>query len=379
MPEDNTSMEQAQEESKKEKKPKQKKNLSSITIGGGPKYPSKTSINLMIVESHTKSHIATMLATLVIAVGLLVFAKYMILDKIDEVNRMGQYYYQQSGMLATLKRNNEKFNEVQAEFGRYGTNFLNESEIAEQDRMEILKVIEEELLDKDALQTISITENVAKVTINSSKLKNVSQVVFNLENRDNVEYVTVSTSTSEEPEYLEYALAYEPEALEEEVQETQAAGDVRPFTPGVDPEPMFFVELGLTPEEAGMVPYVPEPAEEEMVEEADIEEGVEEEEEDQEQLLGTDPYGRLVTTTLTIYFRTAPQLEAIRAEKAAEEEEKRNASEEDGEEDENAGNTEEKTENTAESGGSADQDASVTPGESTGTDTQAESGAAAQS
>ncbi len=174
------------------------------TIGDGPQTfgavmaPQASAINLFIVEKHTKQNLIAIGLFMVYLVLLGLFTKYMIIDQLAVIDRMERAYQDRQQTLEDIKNENSIYEEVRAEYSHYGNGYLNDEERALEDRMEILKVIEEQLLSKDALQNIAITDNVATLTINSEKLANVSQIVASLEDYPIVEYVTVSNSATNE-------------------------------------------------------------------------------------------------------------------------------------------------------------------------------------
>ncbi len=176
------------------------KKKSSKPLGKGGKMPSKTSINLLIVEKNTTKNMATILIFVVFMVLVGVFVKFMVVDQLNEINRMEVRYDQEKTQLEALKESNQVYEQVRAEHSHYGNSYLNDEEMALQDRLDILRVIEDELLHQNALQSIAVSGNVAQLTINSSKLRNVSEIVASLEDRKNVEYVTVSNSVTDEVE-----------------------------------------------------------------------------------------------------------------------------------------------------------------------------------
>lgn len=176
------------------------KKKSSKPLGKSGKMPSKTSINLLIVEKNTTKNLASILIFVVFMVAVGVFVKFMVVDQLNEINRMETRYDQEKKQLEALKESNQVYEQVRAEHSHYGNSYLNDEEMALQDRLDILRVIEEELLHQNALQSIAVSGNVAQLTINSSKLRNVSEIVASLEDRKNVEYVTVSNSVTDEVE-----------------------------------------------------------------------------------------------------------------------------------------------------------------------------------
>lgn len=165
-----------------------------IELGRGSRYPSKQSINLFIEEKHTKQNVLALCLFGVYLVALWAFVHFVILSQLDEMNRLEAEYNRMQQTVLEAQEANSNYEEVRAEYSHYGNGYLNDDEQAQEDRLDILAIIEEQLLDKDALQNIDITGNTATLTINSEKLANVSDIVAELEQYEIVEYVTVSSS-----------------------------------------------------------------------------------------------------------------------------------------------------------------------------------------
>lgn len=167
---------------------------TEIKLGRSQKFPSKKSINLLIREKHTRQNVAALLLFGVYLVLLYFFVRYGVQAQLAKIDSLQAAYNRMEDMVEDAKAANSDYEAVRAEYSHYGNGYLNDEEKAEQDRMEILQIIEDNLFDKDALQTISITGNVATLTINSEKLANVSEIVQKLEEEDIVSYVTVTNA-----------------------------------------------------------------------------------------------------------------------------------------------------------------------------------------
>ncbi len=162
------------------------------------KLPSKTSINLLTEEKHTGENVRAIVLFFLFMGALMVFVKLMVVDKITQIDHMAQEYARQEENLAAMQNANSIYEHVRAEYSHYGNSYLSDEEAALQDRLDILDVIEEELLNKDALRDVQIIDNVASLTINSGYLSNVSEIVARLEDKPIVEYVTVSTAQTDD-------------------------------------------------------------------------------------------------------------------------------------------------------------------------------------
>lgn len=172
-----------------------KKGVLGMTLGEGGKYPSKTSINLYIVEKHTGKNIIALIIFAIFMCGLYFFSKYFVSGAIEEADRLEATYSQRLETLAKMQEQVEsEGGDAQIEYAHYSNDYMTDDEKALQDRMAILDVIERRLLKIGALEEIDLQGNVATLTINSDRLSNVSQITAELEDENIVSYVTVSTA-----------------------------------------------------------------------------------------------------------------------------------------------------------------------------------------
>ena len=169
---------------------------TEIKLGGRKKrYPVRKSINLYIVERHTKQNTIALCLFGVYLVCLYLFVQFAVIDQLQKVDQLEQQYNNTEQAYEALSEQNSDYDKVLQEYSHYGNGYLNDDEKALQDRMEILKIAEDQILDKDALESITISGNQATLTINSQKLSNVSSLAADLEDYDIVSYVTVDTSS----------------------------------------------------------------------------------------------------------------------------------------------------------------------------------------
>lgn len=172
--------------------------ILSKDIGGKSKgkYPSKTSINLIYSEHRTESLVRTLVLFGIYLVLLAAFVFFVILPRIAKLSNAEAAYDKLSAQISDMKDKNSDYEQVRSEYSHYGNNYLNSDEEVMQDRMKILALIDKDLMGQDGVQSITVSGNVATLTISSDLLKNVAGIVATLEAEDMVSYVTVSTASS---------------------------------------------------------------------------------------------------------------------------------------------------------------------------------------
>ncbi|WP_207727401.1 hypothetical protein [Clostridium vitabionis] len=178
---------------------------TDLPLGRKNALPAKKSINLYIVESHKKQNVISLSLFGVYLVGLYLFTRFAVIGQLQRVNALEQQYSGTKQQYALLQSENSDYNQILQAYSHYGDGGLNSDESALQDRLDILKIAEEQILEKDALESISVTGNQATLVINTEKLANVSSLAADLENYSIVSYVTVSTSTRDEASARTYS------------------------------------------------------------------------------------------------------------------------------------------------------------------------------
>lgn len=174
-------------------------NILTQDIGGGSsKYPSKRSINLHIEESHTRENAWAVVIFAIFMVALGFFTKFFVIDKITEINQAEAQYNSLQQQVAAVEDANGAYENVVAAYNHYGNSYLNDEELALQDRMAIMDVIESEPLQDGTVTNISITDNVAVLTMKSQKLEDVSSMVASVEAHDIVDYVIVASANTKD-------------------------------------------------------------------------------------------------------------------------------------------------------------------------------------
>ena len=160
------------------------------------RYPSKRSINLLVKEDRTRPLVRTFALFGVYLVALALFVHFFVIGKIMKLNQAESNFDQISSEVEDMRQANADYEQVRADYSHYGNSYLNAEESDMQDRMDIIALLDRDLMDQKGLINVSISGNVATLTITSDMLRNVADIVATLENEDMVSYVTVSTAAS---------------------------------------------------------------------------------------------------------------------------------------------------------------------------------------
>ena len=203
------------------------------------KYPSKTRINLVAQEGKKEQNVTAIAIFVLFLVALAAFTKFMVIDQMAKVNAAEAAYQSAEDQLTALKTANADFAEVRAEYTRFGNSYMTENELSLQDRAAMLEVIDQKLSGRTGIQNVSISGNVASLSVTADTTGDISAVVEALRACDIVSFVNVSVVTNSEAggkeEPAKEAPAEEPPAEgEAPAEEAPAEGE----TPAEGGEPV---------------------------------------------------------------------------------------------------------------------------------------------
>lgn len=164
------------------------------------KYPEKTSINLAMRDENADNVKFSLGGFAIFMVVLALFTKFAVIDRLNEANAAEAAYMEVQSQIATLRETNEAYDQVKEEYSHYSNSFLNEEELAEADRIQVLDLLEKCVLPSADVQSLQVTGNAATLTINDTTLNTVSDIVKALESDSRTDYVTVSTAATSNQE-----------------------------------------------------------------------------------------------------------------------------------------------------------------------------------
>jgi len=158
------------------------------------KLPQKTSMNLLVQESMTAGSSKSIIAFIVFILLLAVFMKFGVINQITKANKAQNAYETMQSDIANLHESNKDYDKVRAEYSHYGNGYLTDDEKLNQDVMDILGVVDNHVLKQSSIESVTISNNLAMITISNTTLNSVSKIVADLEKLDSVSYVDVATA-----------------------------------------------------------------------------------------------------------------------------------------------------------------------------------------
>ena len=157
-------------------------------------YPSKTTINFYIKEEKSTGVSTILLYTIFAAVVLMALAKMLVFDMTSELNNQKAIYNANYAKLESYKERLSTYDEVMTEYNRYSYSYLTKNDNV-QNRMDVLKMLEETIFKKSNVQSIVISDDIVSVSIKEIDLEGTSSLAKQLEGYEMVESVTVNAAS----------------------------------------------------------------------------------------------------------------------------------------------------------------------------------------
>lgn len=159
-----------------------------------PKYPDKQTINLAANEKD-KVDVRILLASFVLfLICLATFVKFAVIDRLNAAEEAKRTYMEAKQQIQMLEERTKEYAKLQDVYSKLNNTFFSAQEAAEIDRMEIIDMVEDCVLDKADIESINITGNQVLISIVDTTLASVSEVVAALQADERTAYVTVSTA-----------------------------------------------------------------------------------------------------------------------------------------------------------------------------------------
>ena len=157
-------------------------------------YPTKTTINFYIKEDKTTG-VSTVLLYVIFAIVVLVaLGKVLVFDLVSELNIAKQTYQNNVEVLEVYKEYLNNYDSINSEYNRYSYKYLTENDKV-QDRITVLKMLEETIYKKSKVDSVVISENIVSVTLSEIDLEGTAALSKMLEGYEMVETVTVNTAS----------------------------------------------------------------------------------------------------------------------------------------------------------------------------------------
>ncbi|SEA26748.1 hypothetical protein SAMN05216349_10822 [Oribacterium sp. KHPX15] len=173
-----------------------KANANKIQIGRARKLPVKKTINLMYKEKTRTDIVFTLLIFMLYLVALYFFSKYGVSAQLSKADAAESHFNQKLEELHALQAENNEYANVITEYSHYGNGFLTESEVAAQDKITMLNVLDQRIHTTGGIQNIKIVDNIAHINLGVPEAEMIPEIIKQLEESEYVGYVTAQTAST---------------------------------------------------------------------------------------------------------------------------------------------------------------------------------------
>lgn len=160
-------------------------------------YPSKKTVNLIIHEKTMSSPTRVIPAFFAFLAALALFVKFGVIGPLDRMyaaqTALGEVQAELDGYI----QYNKDYDEVRERYSLYFSDYLEEDEAVLQDRLEVLTLLEERVMNRADIASVTIRGDVCRMVITELPLYQVSEIVEDLQESPMVQYIAVSTASTE--------------------------------------------------------------------------------------------------------------------------------------------------------------------------------------
>ena len=163
-------------------------------------YPSKQTVNLVFRERSINSPSRAIPAFLLFLVFLALFVRFGVQGQLQKMTSAQASLEKVQADLSGLVEYNRDYEAVREQYSQYFNDYLNEDEAVLRDRLDVLTLLEECVMNQADLSSISIQGNICRISITDVPLNTISGIVADLERNPQVQYISVATAATENNE-----------------------------------------------------------------------------------------------------------------------------------------------------------------------------------
>ena len=166
-------------------------------------YPSKQTVNLVFRERSIISPSRAIPAFLLFLVFLALFVRFGVQGQLQKMTSAQASLEKVQADLSGLVEYNRDYEAVREQYSQYFNDYLNEDEAVLRDRLDVLTLLEECVMNQADLSSISIQGNICRISITDVPLNTISGIVADLESNPQVQYISVATAATENNEEVQ--------------------------------------------------------------------------------------------------------------------------------------------------------------------------------
>ena len=163
-------------------------------------YPSKQTVNLVFRERSINSPSRAIPAFLLFLVFLALFVRFGVQGQLQKMTSAQASLEKVQADLSGLVEYNRDYETVREQYSQYFNDYLNEDEAVLRDRLDVLTLLEECVMNQADLSSISVQGNICRISITDVPLNTISEIVADLERNPQVQYISVATAATENNE-----------------------------------------------------------------------------------------------------------------------------------------------------------------------------------
>lgn len=163
-------------------------------------YPSKQTVNLVFRERSINSPSRAIPAFLLFLVFLAFFVRFGVQGQLQKMTSAQASLEKVQADLSGLMEYNRDYETVREQYSQYFNDYLNEDEAVLRDRLDVLTLLEECVMNQADLSSISVQGNICRISITDVPLNTISGIVADLESNPQVQYISVATAATENNE-----------------------------------------------------------------------------------------------------------------------------------------------------------------------------------
>ena len=163
-------------------------------------YPSKQTVNLVFRERSINSPSRAIPAFLLFLVFLALFVRFGVQGQLQKMTSAQALLEKVQADLNGLVEYNRDYETVREQYSQYFNDYLNEDEAVLRDRLDVLTLLEECVMNQADLSSISVQGNICRISITDVPLNTRAGIVADLERNPQVQYISVATAATENNE-----------------------------------------------------------------------------------------------------------------------------------------------------------------------------------
>lgn len=163
-----------------------------------PKYPTKTTMNLVQREIRENSFSRVALPAILMGVLVVAFVKFGVYDQFAAVGEANQAIEKAKARLDSTNDQLLAYGETEKQYKTYSYGYLSEEEAALLGRTEILDMLEKKLMNIATVYDIQISKNILVVGFSGVTLERVGNLTTELRSLPTVAGVNVTTASTSE-------------------------------------------------------------------------------------------------------------------------------------------------------------------------------------